>query len=521
MITLNFNELDGALEQSYTLGTTIDSLNSEVLSINSSLDSKILDYYSNVVSYFPKLNQEMDNLNVSREKLSGFSSWLGATIAEARGVDAENSGIAQELTGAGIATGLVGGNPSGSDASDISDTASSSSLDGINPEGSDVSNITEAVSSSSLDGINPEGSDVSNITEAVSSSSLGDENPSGSDASSLDSTNSNSNLSGVNPEGGAVGDVNFDEQNSNVDITNPSGSDVSDINSLNSNSVLDNSSPSGSVVGALSAVISIFSGFGSIITNNDDLISPLDRYNITNSAWNALNDDDKTFIINTLRSVGYSDKEIEAIINGESCVSAVLLRKLSGTLEEILVKYPELREVILKLYGFDVFDLNGKIDYNKLALLILIDMKKSHDKYDLLYLLYKRYNIELVSADKLSKLSKILVDLFAKNKSIRKKIFSLYGFDVFNLNGSVNYYNLIIAMLIDEFKSGDKFDLVKFLSSFDGVNTKLLSALLVGISVAATGAAVSKKIKDSKKNSDNVDLSIDSTDMVDYDEDVW
>ena len=64
-------------------------------------------------------------------------------------------------------------------------------------------------------------------------------------------------------------------------------------------------------------------------------------------------------------------------------VSKLKLQTISDKLEDIYKKDPSIRQKIIDLYGFDIFNDDGTINKDKLALLLLIDEKNPNDKYDI------------------------------------------------------------------------------------------------------------------------------------------
>lgn len=106
-------------------------------------------------------------------------------------------------------------------------------------------------------------------------------------------------------------------------------------------------------------------------------------YAIDSETWSNLPASEKEKITSKLREVGFTDDEIQQIINGQKPVSKYMVDKMSVELEELLKKNASLRQRIKDLYGFDIFNPDGTINKDKLALALLIDGKNPDDKYDL------------------------------------------------------------------------------------------------------------------------------------------
>ena len=106
-------------------------------------------------------------------------------------------------------------------------------------------------------------------------------------------------------------------------------------------------------------------------------------YAIDSEKWANLPASEKEKITSKLREVGFTDDEIQQIINGQKPVSRYMVDKMSIELEELLKNNASLRQRIKDLYGFDIFNPDGTINKDKLAIALLIDGKNPNDKYDL------------------------------------------------------------------------------------------------------------------------------------------
>jgi hypothetical protein len=127
-------------------------------------------------------------------------------------------------------------------------------------------------------------------------------------------------------------------------------------------------------------------GLSSTLENNtlqETTAEDLENYYINAEEWANLPSSTKTAIEAKLKEVGYSDEEILKIKNGKVSVSKTELEELSSKLESLYKKDSSIRTKIIELYGFDIFDDNGNVDKNKLALLMLIDNKNTSDSYDI------------------------------------------------------------------------------------------------------------------------------------------
>ena len=118
-------------------------------------------------------------------------------------------------------------------------------------------------------------------------------------------------------------------------------------------------------------------------------------YDLTSDAWENLSTEDKKAVEAKLKELGFTDEEIQAIKDGNASVNKITHEKLSGALEKLNNQGTDVRQVILEKYGFDIFNEDGTVDPDKLALAMLIDNKNPNDDYDLVNLLKTKYGIDL------------------------------------------------------------------------------------------------------------------------------
>ena len=123
--------------------------------------------------------------------------------------------------------------------------------------------------------------------------------------------------------------------------------------------------------------------------------SKVTPYDLTSKAWENLSTEDKKAIEAKLRELGFTEKEIQAIKDGNASVNKTTLDKLDSALTKLNNEGSDVRKVILEKYGFDVFNEDGSINKDKLALAMLIDNKNPNDDYDLVALLKNKYGIDL------------------------------------------------------------------------------------------------------------------------------
>ncbi len=126
-----------------------------------------------------------------------------------------------------------------------------------------------------------------------------------------------------------------------------------------------------------------------------DLPAGTPSYGLTAAAWESFSAEDKKAMEAKLKELGFTDEEIKAIKDGSAVVNKTTLDKLDAALTKLNGEGSDVRDVILKQYGFDVFNDDGTVNKDKLALALIIDGKDPNDEYDLVKLLKEKYGIDL------------------------------------------------------------------------------------------------------------------------------
>ena len=322
--------------------------------------------------------------------------------------------------------------------------------------------------------------------------------------------------------------------------TAPSGGDTSDPGT-NPGAVDGGNTPdgisvdpaaAGAGVGAVAAVGGLSDGSevggkggpggegGSVFGDN-----PLGNYTPDPSTWDSLPENVQNDIINKLKGLGYSDEQIESIINGNEPIPQVAIDALSDTLADAVAAHPELRDLIKEQYGIDIFNPDGSVDKDKLAIALFMDEASDNDSLDLIGLLHDQYNIDVVDSSLLNDMSNKLLEALSKNGDIRNLIIQKYGFDIFNDDGTINKNKLILALLMDKKNATDGYDLSQTLLDLVGngyslddivssvirpnTNSNVKSGsfaalpLSIALGLGATASTVGggmKYVKDKKKN---------------------
>lgn len=117
-----------------------------------------------------------------------------------------------------------------------------------------------------------------------------------------------------------------------------------------------------------------------------------DMYKINPEAISKLPPSEQEVIKQKLKELGFTDDEIKGILNGNVSVDKATLEALSTELANIAKTHPEVRTELKNLYGFDIFNEDGSINKDKLALAMIMDGKDPNDQYDLAAFL-KKYGL--------------------------------------------------------------------------------------------------------------------------------
>lgn len=275
--------------------------------------------------------------------------------------------------------------------------------------------------------------------------------------------------------------------------------------------------------------------------------NPMGNYKMSSDTWNSLSEETQEAVRNKLKDMGLSDKDIQRIINGEENVPQVAVEAISSSLQEAYANDPEIAAYLKEQYGFDIFNADGTVNDDRLALALLMDGGKSNDGLSLIDTLHNKYNIDLVDPMNLTNLGSRLSRVLEKDPALRELIKSTYGFDIFDENGLIDKDKLTLALLMDNKDPNDAFDLAKLLTDKygqDEVMEELLknvirpdagdvqqSGMGVGASVAlglgltgAVGGGVAyakKKQEEEKKEEESIFDEEDQKEEIEEEKKEW
>lgn len=114
-----------------------------------------------------------------------------------------------------------------------------------------------------------------------------------------------------------------------------------------------------------------------------------EQFPLDPEAWENLSGSEKEAIVKKLKELGFTDEEINNIKDGKVSVDKVRLEELASQLEKLYKLDPSIRQKLKNLYGFDIFNDDGTVNKEKLAIAMLMDDKNANDQYDLKTLLTK------------------------------------------------------------------------------------------------------------------------------------
>ena len=172
-----------------------------------------------------------------------------------------------------------------------------------------------------------------------------------------DYTGTRTNVEGMTPD---LSDISADVRDTSLGEGDASLKDLSSISSI-----------IGSAVGGLGSA------------------DKAEQFPLDPEAWENLSGSEKEAIVKKLKELGFTDEEINNIKDGKVSVDKVRLEELASQLEKLYKLDPSIRQKLKDLYGFDIFNDDGTVNKEKLAIAMLMDAKNPNDQYDLKTLLTK------------------------------------------------------------------------------------------------------------------------------------
>lgn len=115
-------------------------------------------------------------------------------------------------------------------------------------------------------------------------------------------------------------------------------------------------------------------------------------------AWNNLTPHEQDLVDPLLEKLGFTPDEIKQIKNGTYQINPMTLDEANLGLTNVFGIDPSIRQYIIDKYGFDIFNDDGTINREKLALLLAIDGKDPIDGFDIIGYLRTKYGTDVFLA---------------------------------------------------------------------------------------------------------------------------
>jgi len=223
---------------------------------------------------------------------------------------------------------------------------------------------------------------------------------------------------------------------------------ASQINANTNNAVFD--------IGAATVNAAKFAA-DTVIKTINSIINPDKKVLKINQAdWNSQSPKEQENIKKRLKELGLTDQEITDIINGNVVVDRLTFDQMKAELTDAIKHNPATIVKLEQVLGFSILDENNEVDDNKLALAMHVAGKNLGMDIDMTEGSPFRKEIASLSID--------LQAEYRKDPTIRTKIASIYGVDIFDINGKVDQEKLAVIKMIDGINKKDGFDITQLLS---------------------------------------------------------
>ena len=475
---VNYTVLSGVSDQIDSLCNKLVDIDSNCTSYPGSVEVRLKEYYSD---YFSGISSANESIVDSLADMKTFGEWFNGLIASGNAVDQGNAGSARKAGDSASSTGGDGSTSQGTSGSGATGaSASGTGGDGSSSQGTAGDGATGAsASGTGGDGSTSQGTAGSGATGASASGTGGDgTGASGGATSGATGASAESSAGAGAGAAGAVGAGATAASAIGVAGASAAGigqggvgaaaASISDAIAGAMEDIAEGTSPLDSLL------LSSLAGLGSVFSLNTSDADKLQHYAIDPEEWKKLSPEEQEAIKAKLKELGFTDKEIEDIISGKRSVVGSVQDVLAAQLQKLLKEHPELRQKLIDMYGIDIFNPDGTVDKTKLTLAMLMDEKSSKDSLSLINYLHDSYGIDLVVSGRITKVMNKLLKAIKKSPLIRKLLIKRYGFDIFNKDGTVNYEKLVKALIMDDAKPNDIFDIEKLIEEFNKSNGILL-----------------------------------------------
>ncbi len=424
MATSNYdtNKLSNALNNVSVLEKKVSSLIDDIEKTDS-LDKRIIEYYNSETNYFNDINSSKSDLNTSLQELSSFKSWLDGSIASLETTidkTEKKSNEAQEFNGNSNYNPITSTAPV---AAATTESALDSDVDSSAHDSNDAEKPDEETLKDDLDNHLHESTDPDNPEYRISKEDWDRLTPEEQEAIKA-----------------KLKEAGYTDDEINKIITGSIGVSsvlLSATSKLLESAIKENPDVRNYILEKYG--IDVFDENGNVDLSRLALILMVD---MKSEDFNLIGD------LASVYGIKINDENIDQI---------------ASLLEHAIEENPQLRQLIIDKYGFDIFNEDGTINIEKLKMLLLMDGFNSSDSLDILKILQQELNIDTLELNNINETAKLLEELLALNPELRDALIEKYGFDIFNEDGTINYDKLRLALMLDEI-NGEQTTLLNLLS---------------------------------------------------------
>ena len=348
---------------------------------------------------------------------------------------------------------------------------------------------------------NPNVNGVNGVNIDKPNDNYSNENPNTNGVNGINIDKPNDYYSNENPNTNGIDGINIDKPNDNYSNENPDTNGIDGVNINNPNDNLNQETADANAINYLGAglIAPLFGGFlgntGASNTEMDEIDddysdSPSDSEDIDSLASDTLNDDfssDDASVgtITSLRTDDLDGSEDYSSLNNTN-VDDQNMKKTGNYLDNMLknltgdpdITLGDLFDIVFNPYGkpsdaetlLEHFYIDSDI-WNSLPKevqdMILSRLKEvGYSPEEIEKIIHGEMGIVSVIGNTLKE---TLEEIYSTNPEIREILKELYGFDIFNEDGTVNMDRLISLLLIDQKDGMDQYSLITLLHDQFGI----------------------------------------------------
>jgi len=171
--------------------------------------------------------------------------------------------------------------------------------------------------------------------------------------------------------------------------------------------------------------------------------------------WEDIPPEIQDTIEEKLKDHGLTDEDIEKILKQLVSIDGKTFAEIKAELTDAIKHNPALIVKLEEVLGFPILDENNEVDETRLGLAIFVANKNLGMDVDMTEGTPFRRDINSLTID--------LQSLYRKDPTIRSKITSIYGVDIFDINGKVDQEKLAVVRIIDGIDKKDGFDIKRLI----------------------------------------------------------